>query len=203
MSPRTKEQNEEIRGQRMQQIMEAAALVYLDKGMQLEIRDVAARSGLGYGTVYHYYKNKLLLLEELLQQAMDKGERLVQEHLSGGVPPMKRLEAYYKRLLQEWQAHPGLYMLYKATAENFHSYPPGLYRELAEPFQERLHQPVVAAFREGTSGDPDKLANMMTGALIGYAGLHLHHYRGEQDLGDCVETLLAGIQERYGAGVRP
>lgn len=197
MSPRTKEQNEEIRGLRMEQIVDACAHVYLEKGMMLEIRDVAARSGLGYGTVYHYFKNKHQLMEELLRQAMLQAEGLITEYLqSGSFPPRQRLMMYYKQLMKEWLVHPGLYIFYKAVTENFHTYPEDLGKELEPLFRERLHQPVVEAFREGVEGDPDRLANMMTGALIGFAGLHLHHRREAEDLGYAVEAIMSGMKER-------
>ncbi|MFC5700178.1 TetR/AcrR family transcriptional regulator [Cohnella faecalis] len=72
MTPRTKEQNEEIRLLRLAQIRKAAADVFLNKGPLLEIRDVAAQAGLGYGTVYHYYSNKGDLLYELLWDALER-----------------------------------------------------------------------------------------------------------------------------------
>jgi len=72
MTPRTKEQNEEIRLQRLVQIRKAAAEVFLNKGPLLEIRDVAVQAGLGYGTVYHYYSNKGDLLHDLLWDALDR-----------------------------------------------------------------------------------------------------------------------------------
>ncbi|QYK67278.1 TetR family transcriptional regulator [Paenibacillus sp. S02] len=72
MSPRTKEQNEEIRLRRLTQIRKAAADVFLNKGPLLEIRDVAVQAGLGYGTVYHYYSNKGNLLHDLLWDALER-----------------------------------------------------------------------------------------------------------------------------------
>ncbi|GAA0135390.1 hypothetical protein YSY43_22300 [Paenibacillus sp. YSY-4.3] len=72
MTPRTKEQNEEIRLRRLAQIRKAAADVFLHKGPLLEIRDVAAYAGLGYGTVYHYYSNKGDLLHDLLWNALER-----------------------------------------------------------------------------------------------------------------------------------
>ncbi|NEU25465.1 helix-turn-helix transcriptional regulator [Paenibacillus polymyxa] len=72
MSPRTKEQNEEIRLRRLAQIRKAAADVFLNKGPLLEIRDVAVQAGLGYGTVYHYYSNKGDLLNDLLWDALER-----------------------------------------------------------------------------------------------------------------------------------
>ncbi|MFE6076392.1 TetR/AcrR family transcriptional regulator [Paenibacillus sp. NPDC057886] len=74
MTPRTKEQNEEIRMRRLAQIRKAAADVFLNKGPLLEIRDVAAQAGLGYGTVYHYYSNKGDLLHDLLWDALERSE---------------------------------------------------------------------------------------------------------------------------------
>jgi AcrR family transcriptional regulator len=204
MSPRTKEQNEEIREQRMAQIMKAAAQVFLDKGIMLEIRDVAARSGLGYGTVYHYFKNKQQLLEELLQQAFELAEELVRIHLLEAGDrerePMQRLKLYYKELLEEWMRNPALYILYKVITENFHSLPEGVGRGLGEAFQERLHQPVVEVLRQTGTGEPLQLANMMIGALTGFAGLHLHHRHQATDLGYCVEALLAGIGQNTTGG---
>lgn len=72
MTPRTKEQNEDIRLRRLAQIRKAAADVFLNKGLLLEIRDVAAQAGLGYGTVYHYYSNKGDLLHDLLWDALER-----------------------------------------------------------------------------------------------------------------------------------
>lgn len=72
MTPRTKEQNDEIRLRRLAQIRKAAADVFLNKGPLLEIRDVAAQAGLGYGTVYHYYSNKGDLLHDLLWDALER-----------------------------------------------------------------------------------------------------------------------------------
>jgi len=81
MTPRTKEQNEEIRLRRLAQIRKAAADVFLNKGPLLEIRDVAAQAELGYGTVYHYYSNKGDLLHDLLWDALERaGEWLEAPH---------------------------------------------------------------------------------------------------------------------------
>ncbi|MEK5260842.1 TetR family transcriptional regulator [Paenibacillus sp. FSL L8-0663] len=89
MSPRTKEQNEEIRLRRLEQIRKAAADVFLNKGPLLEIRDVAAQAGLGYGTVYHYYSNKGNLLYDLLWDALERAGGWLEASLEAPlkVPP--------------------------------------------------------------------------------------------------------------------
>ncbi|WP_405079399.1 TetR/AcrR family transcriptional regulator [Paenibacillus chitinolyticus] len=106
MTPRTKEQNEEIRLRRLAQIREAAADVFLNKGPLLEIRDVAAQAGLGYGTVYHYYSNKGDLLHDLLWDALERAgewleapqETLLKVPTEG--PPGGPLEAQLKAQLE-------------------------------------------------------------------------------------------------------
>lgn len=85
MTPRTKEQNEEIRLRRLAQIRKAAADVFLNKGPLLEIRDVAAQAELGYGTVYHYYSNKGDLLHDLLWDALERAGEWLETPLNA--PP--------------------------------------------------------------------------------------------------------------------
>lgn len=81
MSPRTKEQNEEIRKQRSQEILQAAILVYAEKGYAAsEIGEIAERAGLARGLVYHYFKNKQSLFRELYENMMDKTERFTRSH---------------------------------------------------------------------------------------------------------------------------
>jgi AcrR family transcriptional regulator len=59
MSPRTNAQNEQIRAERKAQILDAAYRVFSQNGFHLTtIANVAAKAGVSYGIVYHYYKNK-------------------------------------------------------------------------------------------------------------------------------------------------
>ncbi|MFB7816264.1 TetR/AcrR family transcriptional regulator [Paenibacillus chitinolyticus] len=102
MTPRTKEQNEEIRLRRLAQIRKAAADVFLNKGPLLEIRDVAAQAGLGYGTVYHYYSNKGDLLHDLLWDALERAGGWLEAPLETlpKAPPEVSLEAQPKAPLE-------------------------------------------------------------------------------------------------------
>ncbi|MFE4572936.1 TetR/AcrR family transcriptional regulator [Paenibacillus chitinolyticus] len=102
MTPRTKEQNEEIRLRRLAQIRKAAADVFLNKGPLLEIRDVAAQAGLGYGTVYHYYSNKGDLLHDLLWDALERAGGWLEAPLEAlpKAPPEVSLEAQLKAPLE-------------------------------------------------------------------------------------------------------
>ncbi|WP_312111609.1 TetR/AcrR family transcriptional regulator [Brevibacillus reuszeri] len=81
MSPRTKEQNEEIRKQRKQEILQAAIHVYAEKGYAAsEIGEIAERAGLARGLVYHYFKNKQTLFRELFEYVMEKTQQFTKTH---------------------------------------------------------------------------------------------------------------------------
>ncbi|MEC0140374.1 helix-turn-helix domain containing protein, partial [Paenibacillus macerans] len=139
MTPRTKEQNEEIRLRRLVQIRKAAADVFLDKGMALEIRDVAAQAGLGYGTVYHYYSNKGDLLHDVLWVAMERAGAWLME------PDGGRLSAQVVRLIEEWADDHGLYLLYKLAGDGFRLLPEARALPLADCFRREVLLPFAAA----------------------------------------------------------
>lgn len=63
MVPRTEEQNELVREQRREQLLQAAQRVFSRSGFHAaKVADVAAEAGVSQGTVYHYFDSK----EELL-----------------------------------------------------------------------------------------------------------------------------------------
>ncbi len=70
MSPRTKEQFENIREERTQQIMEAALEVFALNGFhKASISEIAKEAGISKGLLYNYFHNK----EELLTNVMTEG----------------------------------------------------------------------------------------------------------------------------------
>lgn len=63
MTPRTGEQNEQLREQRQAQLLAAAQRVFSRKGFHAAtVSDVAAEAGVSQGTVYHYFDSKESLL---------------------------------------------------------------------------------------------------------------------------------------------
>ncbi|WP_028612511.1 TetR/AcrR family transcriptional regulator [Paenibacillus harenae] len=193
MTPRTKEQNDEIRAARIRQILAAAADVYLAKGVMLEIRDVAARAGLGYGTVYHYYRNKHELLHDMLWHAFEQARAATDAAFDQDGAPLGRLRRGLKHLLRLWLDQPSVYILYKMVAENFHHMPSDRFPGLYDRFRQELYQPVAALLREGGGLPyPEKRANMVIGSLIGCAGLYIHHRHMEIDIDEAVDVWFAG-----------
>lgn len=198
MSPRTKEQNDAIREMRMNQIMQAAAEVYLEKGIQLEIRDVAVKAELGYGTVYHYYKNKHMLLEDLLWDALSRTESAVQAALTGDDGSANTAKPFSRLLLRKCIQDPSVFILLKSVADNFHHFPGNRFIKLFAEFQERIYSPFVEMIREGIdSQSPEKTANLIFGSLVGCAALNIHHnMQSEMDVEGFVDMVYSGIQSK-------
>ncbi|MEF2245604.1 MULTISPECIES: TetR/AcrR family transcriptional regulator [unclassified Paenibacillus] len=198
MSPRTKEQNDAIREMRMNQIMQAAAEVYLEKGIQLEIRDVAAKAELGYGTVYHYYKNKHMLLEDMLWDALNQMESAVLPALTGDSGSLLKAESFSRLLLSKCIQDPSVFILIKTIADNFLHFPGNRFNKLFGDFQKRIYLPFVEMIREEIdSKSPEKTANLIFGSLVGYTALNIHHnMRIEMDVEGIVNMIFTGIQSK-------
>ncbi|MFD1176191.1 TetR/AcrR family transcriptional regulator [Paenibacillus puldeungensis] len=217
MTPRTKEQNEEIRIRRLAQIRIAAADVFLDKGLVMEIRDVAVQAGLGYGTVYHYYSNKGDLLHDLLWVCMERaGEWLdgftspspsVTERLSDlshdrrmrQVPlaEEKSLFAAGIRLLEAWADDHGLYLLYKLAADDFRPLPEARAVPLAAAFREQVLLPFAAVLGDGelVPAKPSALDLSENSAALRFAEFRLAALAGAASLPLRRGTLRADARD--------
>jgi len=212
LCPRTKEQNDAIRAQRKRQIRDAAAQMLLYRGPILEIRDVALQAGLGYGTVYHYYKNKQELLDELLTHAFEVAIQTITSELFSETKPRptsplqpleqhQRLHRYCERLLHLWLEDHAVFFLYKSVAENGLSLPGmELPSQIANRFDTELYQPLAACLASilpnQTPSEHIHTANYVLGSLLGCAGLHIHRHRTEMNVEGTVAMLLAAFSRK-------
>ena len=71
MSPRTDEQNAQIKDERREQILKAALKVFALRGFAAtKISDIAKEAGLSHGLVYHYFASKEEIFFELVHTAV-------------------------------------------------------------------------------------------------------------------------------------
>lgn len=78
MSPRTAKQNEEIRRQTRNQIVEAAFELFANEGYaKTSISSVAKRAGISKGLIYHYFESKESILEAIFDQLVAMGEEVL------------------------------------------------------------------------------------------------------------------------------
>jgi len=173
MCPRTKEQNERIRLQRREQILDAAARAYFRTGGSFDIRDVALEAELGYGTVYHYYPNRHLLIEDVLNSGFERCEQSIAEWASGGPSTgghgEDRLFAYCVALLRLWQADARSYLVYKMAAEHYTGLPDQARTEAKRMFMERLYAPLQAI----AACEDDNVDHMLA-IMVGCCGLYYY-----------------------------
>ncbi|MDD9269347.1 TetR/AcrR family transcriptional regulator [Paenibacillus sp. GCM10023248] len=186
MCPRTKEQNELIRMQRSEQILDAAARTYFRTGGSFDIRDVAREAELGYGTVYHYYPNRHLLIDDLLGSGFERCEQALAEwaNICGGKSDDRQLLTYCKTLLGLWRLDARTYLVYKMASEHFAGLPEKDRSATKRRFMEKLYVPLQSiAQREDDSVDH------MLAVLVGCCGLH--YYAGTSELDVDRIALLA------------
>lgn len=190
MCPRTKEQNELIRMQRREQILNFAARTYFRTGGSFDIRDVAREAELGYGTVYHYYPNRHLLIEDVLGSGFAICEQALAEwaDIGRGSPDDRQLLTYCKTLLRLWQSDARAFLVYKMAAEHYSGLPEKDRHPAKRRFMERLYVPLqLIAQREDDSVD------YMFAVLVGCCGLHYYASTSELDVDRIAQLAMQAI----------
>lgn len=78
MSPRTPEQNKEIREQSRQQIIDAAFQLFANEGYSnTSIASIAQKAEVSKGLIYHYFSGKEHILEAIFDQLMEMGSEII------------------------------------------------------------------------------------------------------------------------------
>lgn len=78
MSPRTPEQNEEIRRRTRRQILDAAFELFANEGYaKTSISAVADKAGVSKGLIYHYFESKKAMLEGIFNQWLEIGDEVL------------------------------------------------------------------------------------------------------------------------------
>ncbi|WP_438445974.1 TetR/AcrR family transcriptional regulator [Gorillibacterium sp. sgz5001074] len=177
MCPRTKEQNELIRTQRREQILDATARAYFRTGGSFDIRDVAREAGLGYGTVYHYYPNRLLLIQDVLDSGFERCELALEEWatIRGGSLDDSKVAMYCMALLRLWQSDARAYLVYKMASEHYTTLPEKDRLPAKKRFLERLYVPLQSI----TQRNDDSVDHLLA-VLVGCCGLN--YYAGTSEL---------------------
>lgn len=101
MSPRKKEQNEQVRQARKQEILDAALSVYVRLGYNGTDMDiVAAEAGLAKGLMYYYFKTKRELFRAMFEDVMEKAMAFHHRFAAEceGLDPVEWLAAYTWRM---------------------------------------------------------------------------------------------------------
>lgn len=112
MSPRTKEQFEEIRENRKEQIMRVALKMFATEGyMHSSISKLAEQAGISKGLMYNYFESKEQLLSEILEQGMSEFLLLVDPNRDG-IITSDELENFVHRTFEIMKSNQEFWILY-------------------------------------------------------------------------------------------
>ncbi|MNP29046.1 Bacterial regulatory protein, tetR family [compost metagenome] len=166
----------------------------------MEIRDVATSAGLGYGTVYHYYKNKTDLLHDVLWQAMERAAVEMQDLVNSDIAENVHSGSYTSwgtRLLKLWARDHGLYLLCQLGGDHFRSLPGQFAGALSAAYHENVLRPVASMIEFRTEAtesgaSPSRQAELLLAALTGCALLPLRRETLHKEAEQIAHFLLEG-----------
>ena len=107
MSPRTAEQNEQIRVDSKHKIMDAAFKLIAKNGYEAtSIAMISKSAGVSKGLLYNYFTSKEELVKALVMGAMDEGDQLIEELLSDEPrQTLKNMFQWFFREMRERHDH--------------------------------------------------------------------------------------------------
>ena len=90
-------------------ILDAAITVFARQGYHsTRVADIADEAGVAYGLVYHYFKSKDEVLNELFTERWSLLLAAIDEADAGGRPPRAKLEAVAAFIIQSYRHDPEL-----------------------------------------------------------------------------------------------
>ncbi|HDP74622.1 MAG TPA: TetR/AcrR family transcriptional regulator [Bacteroidales bacterium] len=169
--PRTKQQVEAIRQQRVMQILDAALNVFAHKGFHsATIADIAQKAGVSKGLLYHYYSSKEELLSHIVIAGMNNlVEKFDENH--DGVLTDTEMELFINDMFRKIIENRNYWKLYLLVMLQPNVFSKELMQKL-----ESIYEPVVAIliqyFRRKGYPNPDMefmmLHALSDGIIINY-----------------------------------
>lgn len=205
MSPRTREQNEEIRRQRKQEILQAAIAVYAEKGYAAsDMGEIAERAGLAHGLVFYYFKNKKTLFRELYTYMREESRRATEAYFEQDVPALELLGGYARTVCERVLDRPDISRFYARIGLDLpHLYAPD---EIApfdwvKSFMEPMARTVERGIAEGAipPGDAQLMAMQFWGAVsqgMTYLDQTLQRLAAREDAGTAPEDRLDAVLDQ-------
>jgi AcrR family transcriptional regulator len=131
MSPRTKQQFEEIRITTREKILSVALELFAKKGYHAaSISQIAKKAKISKGLMYNYFKNKEKLLEEIIQEGFNSLAELEYE-AKRGVDPEEQLEEFIDAVLDNLYSNFTYWQLYLALL---------VHPEVQKKFERKMQQ---------------------------------------------------------------
>ena len=192
MAPRTTEQTDKIREERRSQILDAALVVFAQKGLHdTRVSEIAAQAGVSQGTVYWYFKSKEDLFKAVFQ---DRVEAMFQPvfatAMDTSLSPANRLLGISRALLELAVANDEIVFVFIQTLAT---------REVANivtydltRYYSELMEIVTPLFAATGHPKPESAASLYTAVLDGMMVRHIvdpDMVSPEQDTADISELF--------------
>jgi AcrR family transcriptional regulator len=174
--PRTDNQNQKIRDERQEQILQAALKVFARRGMAAaKIGDIAAEAGLSHGLMYHYFKSKEEIFTVLVKRALEGSALVIEYTAKQPGTPLQQLTWLAEQILQSISGDGAYLFLIMIQAFTSDAVPKEVKEMLnrntvSVPVQGMI--PILAAGQEAgeiVKDDPMKLAVIFYSAMQGLA----------------------------------
>lgn len=142
MSPRTRKQYEEIRGERRAQIMQTALELFATQGYEnSSIAKIAKSLGISKGLLYNYFSSKEELLDRILNEEVDKMMDLFDPN-HDGVLETSEMESFIRHMFARIKKNRNFYLLYfKVTLQ------PTAYALIEKRIEEMIRPLSVMTYR--------------------------------------------------------
>ncbi len=172
--PRTEEAYQQIRTERREQILQAAAQVFARKGLATAtITDIAAQAGVSHGLLYRHFASKEEVFAAVIDQSLANAERLAQSALAQPGTPWERICWITERIFPGTSLgnRPGYFMvvLHALTNEDV----PEHIRAQAAKQGNVIYNVIRQFISDGQEagqvivGDPDQLARCYLACIQG------------------------------------
>lgn len=99
---RNPQQNERMRDERRDQIMDAALRLFATRGLgTTRISDIAREAGISQGLLYHYFASKEAIYVELIREAFERMNAAASGLAAMSLSPREKIERALEQLLSE------------------------------------------------------------------------------------------------------
>lgn len=206
MSPRSTEQNEKIRTEKIEAILAAAIEVYVEKGFRgTEMGDIAKKAGVARGLVYYYFKSKLELFRELVSRYTKYAESYIQNSLTAEEEAISKLKKYTRFYLEMAYKRPVFIKFYRNIENDMDLIFGEGSDALRKDYTKNTHEPLIEAFRQAIAegklkkSEPKIMVHVYWGALNGALDAFMNTTividDVEETIAQIIDLIFSGIQK--------
>lgn len=192
MSPRTKEQVEEIRTKSRASILQAGLELFAHQGFHnTTISQIATKAGISKGLIYNYFESKEDLLKGILEQALHTGDEILETISDPDLDPEKALYQAIDQIFQLLEANPAYWRLIMSLSFK---------EDIAVQFESltRQHEmknlEYLTNLLEKAGVDNSQMEAMYLSAALDGILLHFLHFKEKYPLQEMKEFLKAKIK---------